>query len=63
MVQLVSPGWDAVAKSRAAADAEERGQVWDGKLTMVPMPDNPCIRMMASEKLSIVGKGVQGTVL
>ena len=58
-----SPRWDAVAKSRAAADAEERGHVWDGKLIMVPMPDNPRIQTMASDKLSVVGKGMQGTVL
>lgn len=62
-MQLVSPGWDAVAKSRAAADAEKSGQVWDGQFTMVPMPGNPCIRMVASERLSVVGKGMQGTVL
>ena len=62
-MQLVSPGWDAVAKTRAAADAKEHGQVWDGKLTMVAMPDNPCVRTMASDKLCIIGKGVQGSVL
>ena len=62
VVQLASPGWDAVAKSKAVAAAEEYGQVWDGKFTMVPMPDNPCIRTMASDKLRIVGMGMQGTV-
>lgn len=33
-MQLVSPGWDAVAKARAAADAEAGGQAWDGKFTL-----------------------------
>ena len=37
--------------------------MWDGKLIMVPMPDNPRIQTMASDKLSVVGKGMQGTVL
>lgn len=62
-MQLVSPGWDAVARSRAAADAEEGGEPWDGKFPMVAMPNNPCIRTLASDKLSIVGHGMQGTVL
>lgn len=62
-MQLVSPGWDAVAKARAAADAEEDGEVWDGNFTMTAMPNNPCIRMMPSARLSIVGQGAQGTVV
>lgn len=62
-MQLVSPGWDAVARSRAAADAEEGGEVWDGNFTMVAMPNNPCIRVIPSDRLSIIGEGAQGIVL
>lgn len=62
MVQLVSPGWDAVARRKAIADAEACGKVWDGKFTMVPMPGNPGTRMPFGINLRVVGRGASGMV-
>ncbi|KAL3140474.1 hypothetical protein ABBQ38_004732 [Trebouxia sp. C0009 RCD-2024] len=63
LTKLVSPGWDAVARSKATADAEACGKVWDGEFTMVPLPGNDCIRTLDSDKLRLVARGGQGMVL
>ncbi|KAL3140458.1 cAMP-dependent protein kinase catalytic subunit [Trebouxia sp. C0009 RCD-2024] len=62
VTKLVSPGWDAVARRKAIAEAEARGRVWDGKFTMIPMPNNPQIRTLDRSKMRVVGRGASGVV-
>lgn len=59
-VQLTSPGWDAIGRSKATADAKASGKVWDGELNMVALLGNPCIRTLANDTLLLVGRGGQG---
>ena len=56
-MQLASPGWKAVARCKAIAEAEANGEVWDGKFIMIRMPGNPSIRTLDRSKLRVVGSG------